>query len=285
MGKAKNDTKHNDNLKWNNKMDNKMETKIIDALVHNWNRSGLKEGDLVLVHSSLKRLLFKLKDEFGELISPKLIYDSLLKTLGENGTLILPLYNFDFPNTKYFNFNETPSQMGALTEIGRNQENVVRTGHPIYSFSVIGKLSNEFEGINNKSGYGEDSPFAKIKELNGKIAIIGLTDQNSMTSYHFVEEQNFVDYRYFKDFTGKYVDKNSNESIKTYSLFVRDIENGVKTDVNRMMDHLWKIDAYKGNKPDEGYGMRTIEFNDLYNETDKVIKSGNAINFLYSIEK
>lgn len=266
-------------------MDNKIEIKIIDALVQNWNRSGLKEGDLVLVHSSLKRLLFKLKDEFGELISPKLIYDSLIKTLGENGTLILPLYNFDFPNTKYFNFNETPSQMGALTEIGRNQTNAVRTGHPIYSFSVIGKLSNEFEGINNKSGYGKDSPFAKIKELNGKIAIIGLTDQNSMTSYHFVEEQNLVDYRYFKDFTGKYIDKNGNESIKTYSLFVRDLERGVKTDVNRMMDYLWKINAYKGDKPDEGYGMRTIEFNDLYNETDKVIKSGNAINFLYSIEK
>ena len=140
-----------------------METKIIDALVHNWNRSGLKEGDLVLVHSSLKRLLFKLKDEFGELISPKLIYDSLLKTLGENGTLILPLYNFDFPNTKYFNFNETPSQMGALTEIGRNQENVVRTGHPIYSFSVIGKLSNEFEGINNQSGYVKTRLLLKLK--------------------------------------------------------------------------------------------------------------------------
>ena len=261
-----------------------METKIIDTLVQNWKRSGLKEGDLVLVHSSLKRLLLKLKDEFGEIVSPKLIYDSLLKTLGEKGTLILPLYNFDFPNTMYFNINETPSQMGALTEIGRNQENAVRTGHPIYSFSVIGKLSKEFEGINNKSGYGVESPFAKIKELNGKIAIIGLTDQNSMTSYHFVEEQNLVDYRYFKDFTGRYVDKNNNESIKTYSLYVRDLEKGVKSDMNRMMDYLWEIGAYKGDKPDDGYGMRTIEFNNLYNETDKVIKSGNAINYLYSIE-
>lgn len=259
--------------------------KILDSLVQNWNKSGLKNGDLVLVHSSLKRLLLKLKSEFGEIVSPKLIYDSLITTLGKEGTLILPLYNFDFPNKKYFNINETPSQMGALTEIGRNQENVVRTGHPIYSFSVIGKLSNEFEGINNKSGYGIDSPFAKIKELNGKIAVIGLTDQNSMTSYHFVEEQNLVDYRYFKDFTGSYIDKNNNESIKTYSLYVRDLEKGVKTDVNRMMDYLWKIGAYKGDKEDEGYGMRTIEFNDLYNETDKVIKSGNAINFLYSIEK
>jgi len=262
-----------------------MKEKIIDDLVINWNRCGMKKGNTVLVHSSLKRLLLKLKDKYGEIITPKLIYDSLIKTLGDDGTLILPLYNFDFPKAKYFNFNETPSQMGALTEIGRSQKNAVRTGHPIYSFSVVGKLSNEFKGIDNKSGYGDDSPFAKLKELNGKIAVIGLSDQNSMTSYHFVEEHNLADYRYFKDFTGTYIDQNNNEQVKTYSLYVRDLEKGIKTDVNRMMDFLWKIGAYKGDKPDEGYGMRTIEMNDLFNETDKVIKSGNAINFLYSIEK
>lgn len=262
-----------------------MEEKIIDALVSNWHRCGMEKGDLVLVHSSLKRLILKLKNEFGEIVTPKMIYNSLIKTLGNEGTLVLPLYNFDFPKTNYFNFNETPSQMGALTEIGRNQKNSIRTGHPIYSFSVSGKLAGEFKGIDNKSGYGSDSPFAKLKELNGKIAVIGLTDQNSMTSYHFVEEQNLVDYRYFKNFSGKYINKKNNAQIKTYSLFVRDLEKGVKTDVNRMMDFLWQIGAYKGDKHDEGYGMRTIEFNDLFNETDKVIKSGNAINFLYSIEK
>jgi len=266
-------------------MDNNMEEKIIDALVSNWYRCGMEKGDIVLVHSSLKRLLIKLKDVFGVLVTPKLIYDSLIKTLGDDGTLVLPLYNFDFPKSQYFNFNETPSQMGALTEIGRTRKNAIRTGHPIYSFSVVGKLSNEFKAIDNKSGYGADSPFAKLRELNGKIAVIGLSDQNSMTSYHFVEEQNVVDYRYFKDFTGTYIDENTNEQVKTYSLFVRDLEKGVKTDVNRMMDLLWEIGAYKGDKPDEGYGMRTIEFNKLFNETDKVIKNSNAINFLYSIEK
>jgi aminoglycoside N3'-acetyltransferase len=266
-------------------MNIKMEEKIIETLVRNWHRCGIENGDVLLVHSSLKRLLLKLKDEFGEVVTPQLIYDSLIRALGDEGTLVLPVYNFDFPKTNYFNFNETPSQMGVLTEIGRTQKGAIRTGHPIYSFSIVGKLANKFKGIDNKSGYGSDSPFAKLKELNAKIAVIGLSDQNSMTSYHFVEEQNLVDYRYFKDFTGTYIDENNNKLIKTYSLFVRDLEKGVKTDVNRMMDFLWKIGAYKGDKPDEGYGMRTIEFNDLYNETDKVIKSGNAINFLYSIEK
>ncbi len=262
-----------------------MKKKMLDSLVNNWHRSGLEKGDLVLIHSSLKRLLKTLNDEFGIPVTPVDIFDTLLTALGEDGTLVLPLYNFDFPQTGYFNINETPSQMGLLTELGRKHSESVRTGHPIYSFSVIGKMAKEFENIDNKSGYGSDSPFATIKALNGKIGIIGLTDQNSMTSYHFVEEQNLVDYRYFKNFTGRYIDKNGVESIRTYSLYVRDLERGVKTNVNRMMDYLWQIGAYKGDKPDEGYGMRTILFNTFYNETERKIKNGEAINYLYSIEK
>lgn len=261
-----------------------MDKKVLDSLIENWQRSGIEKGDLVLVHSSLKRLLKKLSADFGGLVTPEDIFNSLLKTLGSDGTLILPLYNFDFPKSGYFNIKETPSQMGALTEIGRLHPDSVRTGHPIYSFAVIGRHSSAFKDIDNKSGYGADSPFAKIKELEGKIAVIGLSDQDSMTSYHFVEEQNLVDYRYFKDFDGEYIDWNGSESHKTYSLFVRDLDKGVKTDVNRMMDQLWKIGAYKGEKHDEGYGMRTISFARFFQETDSVIKKGEAINFLYSIE-
>jgi len=66
-----------------------------------------------LVHSSLKKLILKIKTEFGVLLKPKLVYDSLLITLGEEGTIVLPLYNFGFPKAAHFSFNETESQMAA----------------------------------------------------------------------------------------------------------------------------------------------------------------------------
>ncbi len=37
-----------------------------------------------------------------------------------------------------------------------------------------------------------------------------------------------------------YIDKNGLSSRKTYSLFVRKIEDGVETEVNRAMDYLWE---------------------------------------------
>lgn len=258
---------------------------IVKRLSEQWHKSGVEEGDVLLVHSSLKKLILKVKTDFGILIGPQEVFESLLLSLGKEGTLLLPLFNFDFPTSKYFDIRNTPSQMGALTEIGRLYEGSVRTGHPIYSFAVMGKYSAEFKGVNNKSGYGPDSPFAIIKRLKGKIGIIGLSDQHSMTSYHFVEESNLVDYRYFKDFDGRYIDESGEESERTYSLYVRNLERGVLTDVNRMMDHLWKEGLYKGEHHEQGFGMRTIDFQSFYDETDRIIKSGQAIQYLYSIKE
>ena len=161
----------------------------------------------------------------------------------------------------------------------------MRTGHPIDSFAVRGKHADKFKNINNQSGYGKDSPFAIIHRLNGKIASIGLSDQDSMRSYHYVEEYNLVEYRYFKEFKGNYIDENGISSDKIYKLFVRNIEEGVVTDVDRTMDLLWKNNLYKGDKHNEGFGMRTILFKDFFNTVDTIIKEGNAINYLYSIKK
>jgi len=263
-------------------MDSEKKTKIIQTLAKSWNKSGLEKGDLVLVHSSLMKLILKVKRYYGDLPTAQMVYDSLLMAIGEEGTLVLPLYNFDFEDTKFFDIRKTPSQMGALTEVGRKDPKAIRTGHPIYSFSVRGRLAKEFEGIDNKSGYGDDSPFAKLHELGGKIAVIGLKDRNSQTSAHYVEEQMQVDFRRYKEFTGDYVDKDGNKSTRTYLLYVRDTENGVdQTDNDNLMDWYWNEGGYRGEKWDEGYGMRTITFADLYRLTEKLIKKGLADTHLY----
>jgi aminoglycoside 3-N-acetyltransferase len=232
-----------------------------------------------------------MKRTFSQLISigsqpgPGIIVDSLLEQIGNSGTLLLPLFNFEFPDTKYFSINDTPSQMGVITEFARKNYSGVRTGHPIYSFYAIGANDQQFSGIDNKSGYGIDSPFALLRQLGGKIGIVDLEDQNSMTSYHHVEEMLSVDYRYFKDFSGEYVDSASLSSEKTYSLFVRDLSRGVTTDVNRMGEILWREGLYKGFRQGVGNGLRTIDAQELFNRTSTEILEGRALGTLYSIKK
>jgi aminoglycoside 3-N-acetyltransferase len=251
-------------------------------LIGYWENSGLHAGDTVLIHSSMKRAFRYLLNQ-GVESSPRLIVDSLLEQLGNRGTILFPLFNFDFSTSGFFSMITTPSQMGAVTEFVRQNYEGHRTGHPIYSFYAIGSNSHEFKGMNNRSGYGKDSPFAKLLELDGKIASIDLDDQNSMTMYHYVEEMHEVDYRYFKTFHGQYENQEGVVSQEDYTLFVRDLEKGVKTDVNRMGEILWEDGLYLGNRPGVGNGMRSIKAESFVSRTSKEINQGRASQTLYSI--
>jgi aminoglycoside 3-N-acetyltransferase len=257
-----------------------MNKSILNRLSERWNHSGIERGDIVLLHSDIRRMLFDLKSD-GLKLDIKLIIDSFIDCIGPNGTLIMPLFNFGFANGETFDINSTPSKMGILTEFFRKNFKIIRTGHPIYSFGVIGKEYQSFLNLDNYSGYANDSPFGLLKRLNGKIAILDLEDQNSMTFYHHVEEINNVDYRYFKKFSGNYIDKKFNNKKKTYCLFVRNLELGIKTYVNPAGELLWKEGLYKGDKPFINSGLRTIKCNELFDFISQIIKSGNAENILY----
>ena len=56
---------------------------------------------------------------------------------------------------------------------------------------------DKFKNIDNISAYSRSSPFGLIHKLNGKIGILDLEEQTSMTFYHYIEEQEQVSYRYF----------------------------------------------------------------------------------------
>jgi aminoglycoside N3'-acetyltransferase len=85
-----------------------------------------------------------------------------------------------------------------------------------------------------KSSFEEKSLFGKLRGLDGKIMIIGLSYTNSMTFFHHVEEMEGVDYRYMKEFSGVVTDENGNSYEDTFTMLVRDIEMGVETEVDPM---------------------------------------------------
>ncbi|MBV7264995.1 AAC(3) family N-acetyltransferase [Erythrobacter ani] len=242
-------------------------------------KASIKPGSTLLLHSSITRTLQQNR------MKPEDVISAILEKLGREGTLLLPLFNFDFNEGVPFDYRSTPSHMGALTEIGRKWPGAVRTGHPVYSFAVIGRNASEFEGMDNKSAYGPDSPFAKLRELEGEIGVIDLPDQQSMTIYHHVEEMLEVPYRFHKDFTGTYVDREGMTTERTYSIYVRDLDAGVKTSVDRMGERLWAKGLYRGDRPKEDSGLRIISANDLFDEVEAVIRAGEAEQYLFELDK
>ena len=259
-----------------------MNNLVVNELSEKWQKSGINKGDVILLHSNIRRLLLDFKSR-GIKLDINLIIESFLDSVGPGGTLLLPLFNFSFTKGETFNINSTPSKMGVLTEYFRKNFNIIRTGHPIYSFAAYGKKTNYFLDLDNYSGHSEESPFGILKKLNGKIAILDLDDQHSMTFYHHVEEINRVSYRYFKKFSGNYIDRKQVQKNKTYALYVRKLEMGVKTHVNPAGELLWKEGLYKGDRPLNKSGLRTIESRKLFNFVSKIIKSGKAKNILYKV--
>jgi len=219
----------------------------------------------------------------GHRATPAEVLESLQHAVGPRGTLLFPLFNFDFTRGVPFDIRSTPSRMGTLTETARTHPDAVRTGHPIYSFAVLGARKELFRNVDNFSGYGADSPFAILHRNRGKIAVLDLPDQNSMTFYHYVEESRSVDYRFHKTFTAAYTDHIGKTDTRTYGLFVRDIDRGIRTDVEPMSELLWDRGLYKGDRPGQRSGLRTILSSDLFDAVAVVIDEGRANGLLYSI--
>lgn len=261
-----------------------MNAKIIETLASEWREAGVETGDLLLIHSNLGRTLRRIKKMGGE-ANPIAVIESLLSALGKSGTLLLPLFNFDFTRGVGFDIRNTPSQMGILTEAGRLWPGAVRTGHPIYSFAAIGNDAERFRGVTNFSGYGDDSPFGILHRHSGKIGVIDLDDQNSMTFYHYVEESLKVVYRQHKEFTGRYIDERGVETTRTFGLFVRNIDDGVVTHVNPMGEILWAKRAYTGCLPEKGCGLRVISTSRIFDEVSAILKAGQGKGLLYEIQQ
>jgi aminoglycoside 3-N-acetyltransferase len=215
---------------------------------------------------------------------PELFLESFLRAVGPTGTLVVPLFNFGFSSGQPFDIRNTPSQMGAITEAARLWPGAVRTGHPIYSFAAIGAHVAEFQGLENFSGYGSDSPFGIIHKRGGKIAVLDLPDNGSMTFYHYVEEACSVSYRYHKTFTGLYTDWTGQRERRTFGLFVRDIDAGVVTQVDPAGERLWQHGLYRGERPGEGFGLRTIGAEPFVREVTALIEAGEAKGLIYAVE-
>ena len=204
----------------------------LEKLIQDFKDLGLTKGDVVLLHSSIL--------SFNDSIDPQIIIDAILNVLSTEGTLIVPTYYWDFCKGKSFDIQNTRSKCGVISEIVRNNPDSTRVLHPIYSHSVIGKLKEEIGKMKYKSSFGENSVFSKLRELDGKIMIIGLPFILCNTFAHHVEEMMNVDYRFLKEFKGKIIDDGGNEYFDNFFMNVRPLDGSVETnfdDFEKLMDN------------------------------------------------
>ena len=244
-------------------------------LITEFRALGLRPGDTLLVHSSYK--------SFGGVEGgPQTVIDALLEVLTPEGTLIMPCFNFDFCKGEPWDVRSTPSHMGILTELVRKDPRSCRVFHPIYSFAIIGKHQEMLCRHRYKSSYGRDSVFGRLRELDGKMMIIGLSYTNSLTFFHHVEEVEGVDYRYMKAFTGQVTDWDGSTYQDTFYMLVRDLEKGVVTEVDPMGALMEEAGIVTVRKIGQAT-VKLMKANEVYQFTAREMKRDPFL--LYRIER
>ncbi len=244
-------------------------------LVSGFKDLGLQAGDTVLVHSSYK--------SFGGVEGgPQDVIEALFDVLTPEGTLIMPAFNFDFNKGQPWDVRTTPSQMGIITEIARTDQRFKRVFHPIYSFSIAGKYAGELTGVRYKSSYERSSVFGRLRDLDGKIMVIGLSYNNSMTFFHHIEQMEGVDYRFIKYFTGEVTDENGKTWVDTFDMLVRDLDKGVHTMVDPMGALLEERGVIQSRRIGDA-DVKLMKANDVYRIT--AVEMRKDPNLLYYIEK
>lgn len=131
----------------------------------------------VMVHSSYK-LLAPVED------GPKGVVDAFVKAV-DAGTLLFPTYDFtSWTERGYWSRDDTPSQMGVISETARTDPRFWRTTHPVLSYAVYHDAKGG-RGGRRVWGYGDDvvnahglgSVFDRLVRNRGLLISIGAEKQ------------------------------------------------------------------------------------------------------------
>ncbi len=145
---------------------------------------GVREGGVLLMHSSLKSL---------GLVPGGIetVLAGLRLALGEQGTLLLPGLCWEYVDRDHtlFDVRATPTCVGAIPEYFRRLPATARSLHPTHSVLGQGPLVGAFfaEHPLDRTPCGPHSPFARLREYGGQILMLGCGLRPN-TSMHAVEE-------------------------------------------------------------------------------------------------
>lgn len=175
----------------------------VESLAAELSALGVREGGVLVVHSSLSAL--------GWVVGgAQTVVQALQRVVGDTGTLVLPAHSTDNSDPSHwenpavpaawhevirahmpaFDKRLTPTrQMGRIAELFRIAPDVKRSDHPAVSWCAWGRYAHAITpGHRLNSGFGEDSPLARVYDLEGDVLLLGVGhDRNS--SLHLAEHR------------------------------------------------------------------------------------------------
>ena len=175
----------------------------IESLAHDLRAIGVEAGPALIVHTSLSQLGWTVGG--GEAV-----IRALMEVLTPAGTLVMPAQASDnsepslwvnppapeawWPiiraHTPPYDPQTTPTvYVGLIPELFRGYPNVMRSRHPMISFTAWGAGAQEIVREQSlEAPIGEDSPLARLAAMEGRVLLLGV-DHSVNTSLHLAEHR------------------------------------------------------------------------------------------------
>lgn len=144
---------------------------------------GLRPGDTVLVHASMKAL--------KTARTPEEIIEDIQQLLGAAGTLLFPALTYENVNREHpvFDSEATEPCVGLLPRTFWRMPGVERSVHPTHSVCARGRLAHTLTvgHAMDDAAVGPHSPFMLLPVYGGKLLFIGDV-LHACTMMHGVED-------------------------------------------------------------------------------------------------
>jgi aminoglycoside 3-N-acetyltransferase len=149
--------------------------------------AGLGPGDAALVQSKMSA--------FGTIEGgPQAVIEAFEAVLGPDGLIAMPAFPLDRPALEYlrgdpiFDLRNTPSRMGAISELFRTSPGAVRSLHPTHSIAARGPGAEELVAGHEtaETPFGAGTPFARLIERGAHQVWFG-SGVGALTIYHAFE--------------------------------------------------------------------------------------------------
>jgi aminoglycoside 3-N-acetyltransferase len=170
-------------------------------LRHDLETLGVEAGGTYLVHASLSAIGWVVGGAESVILA-------LEDAAGDAGTVMMPAYSGNAPEPSLwhnppvpeawwpviraemppFDVDLSPSQhVGVIAETFRKQRGTRRSGHPNESFAARGPKADYLtSGHGLDHGLGEESPLARLYQLDGHVLLLGV-DHSANSSLHLAE--------------------------------------------------------------------------------------------------
>ncbi len=237
---------------------------------------GIKKKDTIFVNPEIYKFgLYKDAKNADEYFN--IFYQTLKNLIGPDGTLCMNTYSFDtLRYNKNFNHNDNKTTSGKLSEILLKDKKSIRSNHPVFSVSAIGKYANFICKNNSLHNYGYNSPYHKFLKKNGKIVNLGMNPWQN--PFHHVSEFLIGVPYYYNKFTNVKYFKNKKICNLKFSSFVRYLNFDLIENFNEIEKLLKKDKSIKSFKLGDSY-VYSIDANKYVNSCIKIL-SKNQFAFI-----